>query len=268
MPAGPETLPDDARTALGEYLTALDAALPGIARGIYVTGSAALGDWRPGRSDLDILTVTERPLGDGELGALESLHAGLPGRPYRDAIYLPAGAVGARPAGPADDRAYPNVVDGVFRRDRYRPDPVLWATLDRHGLTVRGAASSSLGAGPSDGWLRDWNHGNLESYWRPWAAKARDTMAGRDPGETLPGGVVPWAALGPGRLHATIATGEIISKTAAAGYTATLLPGHGELLARAKAHRLGDDSQSFTVADGYAACDLIDAVVGGAAALR
>jgi hypothetical protein len=262
MPAGRGSLPRQARVALDEYLAALDDALPGIARGIYVTGSAVLGDWRPERSDLDILTVTERRLDDGELTALETLHAGIPGRPYRDAIYIPAEAIGARPA-PAD--RYPNAVDGVFHRARHRPDPVLWATLDRHGLTVRGPEAHSLGADPGEAWLRDWNHGNLESYWRPWAANARGDIAGRDPGSLLPGGVVPWAALGPGRLHATITTGEIISKTAAADYTAKLLPEHGELLARAKAYRLGDNGETFTIADGYAACDLIDAVVHDAA---
>jgi predicted nucleotidyltransferase len=62
MPAGTQHLPREARAALDEYLTALDAVLPRIARGIYLTGSAALGDWQRGRSDVDIVTVTERPL--------------------------------------------------------------------------------------------------------------------------------------------------------------------------------------------------------------
>jgi hypothetical protein len=274
MPAGTEILPDEARVAVDEYLAALDVALPGIACGIYVTGSAVLGDWRPGRSDLDILTVTERHLGDGEVAALEALHAGIPGRPYRDAIYIPAEAIGVRSApggegGTEPDNAdgYPSAVDGIFHRARHRPEPVLWATLDRHGLTVRGPEAHSLGADPGEAWLREWNHGNLESYWRPWAANVRAAMAGHDPGKLLPDGVVPWAVLGPGRLHATITTGQIISKTAAADYTARLLPQHGELLTRAKAHCLGDDDQLFTVTDGYAACDLIDAVVTDAASM-
>jgi Nucleotidyltransferase domain len=272
MPAGTDSLPRQAQAALDDYLAALDAGLPGIARGIYITGSAVLGDWQPGRSDLDILTVTERPLGEGELAALEVLHAAMPERPYRDAIYIPAEAVGARPSragagsqDPAAGSRYPNVVDGVFQRARYRPDPVLWATLHRHGLAVRGPAAHALGADPGQAWLRDWNHGNLESYWRPWAANGRAALAGKDPGKVLPGGLVPWAALGPGRLHATITTGEIISKTASADYTARLLPDYGQLLRRAKASRLGHDVTPFTVADGYAACDLIDAVVNGAA---
>ena len=270
MPAGPESLPPEARAALDEYLAALDAALPGIASGVYLTGSAALGDWRPGRSDLDILTVTAHDLADGERTALETLHAAIPGRPYRDAIYIPADAIGADPAGPADpsgpaaERGYPSVIDGVLQKEPYRPDPVLWATLDRHGLTVRGPGAHTLGADPGEARLRDWNHGNLESYWRRWAADARALLAGRDPGERLREGTVPWAVLGPGRLHATITTGEIISKTAAADYTATLFPQHGELVARAKAYRLGDVGEPFTVKDGHEACDLVDAVVSAA----
>jgi Nucleotidyltransferase domain len=96
--AGTEILPHQARVALEEYLAAVKAALPGIVCGIYLTGSAALGDWQPGRSDLDILTVTQRHLKKGELAALEALHAALRVRPYRDAIYIPAKAIGTRPA--------------------------------------------------------------------------------------------------------------------------------------------------------------------------
>lgn len=260
-------LPGQARAALDEYLAALDKALPGFTRGVYLTGSAALGDWQPGSSDLDILTVTEHPLGEEGLDALAELHASMPGRPYRDAIYVPAAALGARDD--EDDAAgYPAAVDGVFHRARHRPEPVLWATLDRHALTMRGPAASDLKAGPDPDWLREWNHGNLESYWRPWSAAVRLRLAERDREESVPADIVAWAVLGPGRLHATITTGEIISKTAAAGYTAELAPRHAGLLDLAKQYRLGDDAISFTVADGRAACDLVDAVVNDAARMR
>lgn len=279
MPADTDLLPPEAEPALDEYLAALDAAIPGLARGIYVTGSAVLGDWRPGRSDLDILTVTERALDDAELTALEALHAGIPDRPYRDAIYIPVGAVGSRPdeggagtaaggASTAADDRYPSAIDGVFQRSRYRPDPVLWATLHRRGLTVRGPRADSLGAEPGADWLRQWNHGNLEAYWRPWAATARTALAGHDAAGPLDGYAVAWGALGPGRLHATITTGEIISKSAAGDYTAALFPQYEDLLARARRYRLGDDDLAFTVADGLLTCDLVDAVVNDAAGLR
>ena len=46
-----------------------------------------------------------------------------------------------------------------------------------------------------------------------------------------------------------------------------LLPEYGDLLARCRRYRHGDDSLVFTVADGHAACDLVDAVVDHAASL-
>lgn len=256
-------LPAEARAPLDEYLTALDAALAGRATGVYLTGSAALGDWRPGRSDLDIVVVTGEELGESGLTALEELHAVVSGRPYRDAIYVPAATIGSR----RSDVTFPAAVDGFFHREGHRPEPVLWASLHRHAVTLRGPEASGLGDDPGQVWLRDFCRNNLESYWRPWAANGRRGLSSQNPSRPLDPHRVVWAALGPGRLHATIATGEIISKTAAAAYTARLLPASDRLLERAKAHRLGDDGVPFTVADGLAACDLIDAVANDAASV-
>lgn len=264
-PARP--LPPDAQSALDEYLAQLDAALSGAYQGVYLTGSAALGDWRPHRSDLDILVVTARQLGDAEVDTLAAVHAKLPDRPYRDAMYVPRDALGRRPE--PDAPGFPHAVDGVFHQDGYRPDPVLWETLHRHGVTVRGTPAAELGAAPDADWLRAWNLGNLASYWKPLAGQVRQLLAEQDPALPLPPYSVVWGLLGPGRLHCTIATGEIISKTASADYTARLLPEFAELLARAKAWRLGaqDDAVAFTIADGYAGCELIDAVIADAAKL-
>jgi hypothetical protein len=255
------SLPAEAEAPLEEYLTALDGALADRVTGVYLTGSAALGDWRPGRSNLDIVVVTGEVLGESGIAALEELHAMVGGRPYRDAIYVPADAVGTRQG----DIVFPATVDGFFHREGHRPEPVLWATLHRHGLTLRGPEASGLVADPDSGWLRDFSRNNLESYWRPWAANGRRGLTSQNPSRPLDASRVVWAALGPGRLHATIATGKIISKTAAAAYTAKLLPQFDRLLERAKAHRLGDESVPFTVADGLAVCDLIDAVANDAA---
>lgn len=222
-----------ARPALDEYLALLDTVLPGA--WVYLTGSAVLGDWRPGRSDLDILTVTPCPLDEAGLDA-----------------------IGARPQ--PDGPGGPQVIDGVFSRSGYQPDPVLWATLDPHGLTVRGPDAASLGVAPDLRWLREWNAGNLTSYWRPWAAGARTRLNEMALDAVLPAEVVAWGALGPGRLHCTIATGRIISKTAAADYTAEHFPGYDSPLARARAWRLGDDTITFTGADGRACCELVSTV--------
>lgn len=247
-----------ARAAIGHYLDLLAPVLGEAVEGIYLTGSAALGDWLPDRSDLDILTVVSRPLGDADLDALAALHASAADRPYLDAIYVGRADVGQRL--PPDHPGVPHAVDGTFRRDGYRPDPVLWATLHRYGLTFRGPAAAELGAAPDPAWLRAWNLGNLESYWLSWAADARVRLAARDPEVPLPAEATTWGLLGPGRLHYTIATGGLLAKTATADYTARLFPAYAELLARARSWRLGDDTVQFMVPDGLATCDLIGAI--------
>ena len=242
--------------AMDTYLDLLDRALPSAYTGVYLTGSYALGDWQPDRSDLDILVLTTRQLTESDLDALAAAHASITERPYLDAIYVPATDIGKASG------TVPYTVEGVFSRDGYLPDPVLWATLDRHGVTLRGTAASDLGAAPDPGWLREWNIGNLTGYWRGWSADTRVRLVGRDPDSPLTASIIAGHALtGPGRLHYTIATGEILAKTDAADYTAEHFPAYAELLGRAKAWRLGDDSVSFTAMDGLPTCDMIDAVI-------
>jgi hypothetical protein len=257
------TLTSTAQAAVDSYLDQLSRALPDAVSGVYLTGSAALGDWQEGRSDLDLLTLTDRPLAGADLDALADLHSRLSGRPYRDAIYAQLSEAG-RPGSP-DTPGLPHVIDGGFSPAGYAPDPVLWATLDRHGITLTGPPAGHLGASPDPGWLRDWNRGNLQDYWGPWAAgfRARVTELDR---ETFDPEVVSWGLLGPGRLHCTITTGAIVSKTGSADYTAEHFPAYADLLARARAWRLGDDSVRFSKAGALDAADLIDAIVASAAA--
>jgi hypothetical protein len=130
---------------------------------------------------------------------------------------------------------------------------------------VRGKAADELGTEPDPAWLREWNLGNLKSYWQPWAAQARAVLGRRDPTAPANAEAAVHGLLGPGRLHYTITTGGLLAKTAAADYTARRFPTFGEPLAKAKAWRLGDDSVAFTTADGLATCDLIEAVADDAA---
>ncbi|MGN7799112.1 aminoglycoside adenylyltransferase domain-containing protein [Leifsonia sp. 22587] len=63
-------------------------------------------------------------------------------------------------------------------------------------------------------------------------------------------------ALGPIRLVATIETGDVLSKTAAAAFAAERWPEHAELLERVVRDRAGE-RQEFTAADGREALTLL-----------
>src|SRR6476469_9584330 len=45
----------------GRYLAVADRLLPGRITGFYIVGSAALGAWRPGLSDIDFVAVLAGP---------------------------------------------------------------------------------------------------------------------------------------------------------------------------------------------------------------
>ena len=96
------------------------------------------------------------------------------------------------------------------------------------------------------------------------ALQVRQAISERDPGEEFLPYFAVWLASGPGRLHKTIATGEIISKTESIDYTAGLLPAYADILKRAKASRLGDDSINFTMSDGRVLSELVDEVCDAA----
>jgi len=250
---------------LDTYLAALDRVLPADAvEGVYLTGSTALGDYHHGRSDLDILTLTTRPLAENELTALQELHRTLEtgAQPHADAVYVPRAQVGKLP--PEDVAGHAYVVDGQFNRGACGQDLVLWASLDQCGITVRGPEAKSLNAAPDASEFKAWNRGNLDGYWRMRALQVRQAISERKPDEEFLPYFAVWLASGPGRLHRTIASGEIISKTQSIDYTAELLPRYAGILKRIKASRLGDDSVGFVMSDGRVLSDLVDEVCDSA----
>ncbi|GAA2058633.1 hypothetical protein GCM10009839_80680 [Catenulispora yoronensis] len=252
--------------AANRFLKALDETLtPDLLRGFYVVGSAALGSWRPKRSDLDVVVLLDRTLNDSELEAVARMHEQLEAErgdgPHCDGLYVTRDQVGLR-----SDARVPAVVDGKLLPHGHATDPVLWALLDRRGITLRGPQASELGAAPDPAWLREWNHGNLESYWRS-QLNDRSVLITKDPASEIDPYLLAWCVTGPGRLHATIATGHVISKEASADYTADLFPEYADLCARAMAYRLGNRTVTHTAGEALRALDLVEAVCDSAAML-
>jgi hypothetical protein len=95
--------------------------------------------------------------------------------------------------------------------------PVTWQTLRQGGITWFGTPVRDMDLHDDPEGLREWTRGNLESYWRPWLAKSR-SLVSRFGGWSLRPDFVEWGVLGVTRLHATIATGDIVSKTGAGHY--------------------------------------------------
>jgi hypothetical protein len=120
--------------------------------GIWVAGSAALGDFVPGRSDLDVQGVTAERLARGELVELAQAldHAALPCPARGLELVLYAREDLADPAGPAFQLNLNTGAD-MAHHVAFGPDeePRFWFVLDvaiarQAGVALAGAPPSEL----------------------------------------------------------------------------------------------------------------------------
>ncbi len=217
-------LPDQVAAVTARHLELLDTALPGLATGLYLTGSVPLGDFQPNTSDIDGVVVVSEPV-TGRLDVLREIHAKLAGGPAYDVVYLTAAELAAPPR-----RYRPAVftLDGEFKDapNGGPVTPVLWAELARGPVVVR--EHEGLEVYDDREALRAFTRDNLTSYWLPQTdelARHVDGMADDAPMEAW---VVEWFVLGVPRLHALLATDEIVSKTAAGRWGAERFPAWAE----------------------------------------
>jgi len=209
-------------------------ALPAFVDRLYLVGSSALDDYREGVSDLDFVAVLSAPPTPEEVAALAAVHHALRRtRPLLDGAYLTLADLAAPPSatpprpGVHAHRFSPSGASGH--------DPVTWHTLARHGIAVRGPEPSTLDIHTDDAALRAWVRGNIAAYWVPWLRR-------RGPALLTDWGVA-WGVLGLARMHYTLATGGIASKSAAGTWALDAFPEHAPVLREALRLRAGGTAQ-------------------------
>src|SRR5262249_23053058 len=161
----------------------------------------------------DFMAFTTRPPDDPEVPeTLAGVHRGLPGGVTYDGNYV-AGA--GLPAVPDDERPAPHVVNGEFHATgpNHQLTPATWTEFSRHGIAVRGPRAADLGVTVSRERLSQWTLGNLNSYWQRHATEGLEHGKSLDAGAPVKAYAAAWTALGAARLHYTLATGDIISKS-------------------------------------------------------
>ncbi|MDE3721532.1 DUF4111 domain-containing protein [Nocardiopsis sp. N85] len=212
------------RTLAQTFLDHTDRAAPGLVEGLYLTGSVALGDFRPHTSDVDFVVVTAARPGPEETDLLRHAHArtrvDVP-RPQFNGIHVTWDDLVRDPAfcGPVA-----SVTGGRFRTHATADvNPVTWHTLARHGVTVRGPHPLELDVWEEREVLRTWSLGSLDEHWSRWREKAGRLVTPR--GLAALGSLAPsWSVLSVSRLHFTLKTGEITSKSGAGAYALHAFP--------------------------------------------
>jgi hypothetical protein len=198
---------------LRNFLGEVDREAPELVEGFYLTGSLALGDFRPGRSDLDFVGIVAPAQAD-VLHQASARHRRQYPTPRLDGIFLswrdlaegPDALIGLRPT----------IQNGVFSMSEGggARTPVTWHILAEKGLGHRGPALAETALWNDAGRLAAWVRDNLDLYWTPFIERHGRLASG--PGlRALGPWFTAWSVLGICRLHATLATGGIVSKTEA-----------------------------------------------------
>ncbi|MBV9838726.1 MAG: nucleotidyltransferase domain-containing protein, partial [Solirubrobacterales bacterium] len=172
------------RDVAEDLLARLDRAVPGRIQGFYVVGSASMGAFRAGRSDVDFVAIVDGELRPAELRRLRALHVGrwisslihdtaLRGRwpLICNGVYITAGDLSRSPL---EVTPLAGHVAGRFRaasRDGFDVNPVTWYVIAHHGVALRGPDRDRLPVRTDEAELREWVLANLNGYWRRWSAR-------------------------------------------------------------------------------------------------
>lgn len=200
--------------AVAHLSALLERHMPDLIRSFTLIGSAADGDFRVGKSDLDFVAVLARPLSEADIEGLVILH-----RLYAadmtlatlDGLWLTQSELAA---GPDAVPAGPSTRDGEFLATATgNRNPVTWVMLREQSRTVIGELDRTA-LWRDDARLMSWTRENVESYWAPWLKDASRPM-GKLGLWLLGGAGVMWAVLGISRLHYTLATAHVTSKSGA-----------------------------------------------------
>jgi hypothetical protein len=131
--------------------------------------------------------------------------------------------------------------------------------LTRYGLAVRGEAVADLGLTVDLDALRRYNLDNLREYWLPLAEEVAVATSDLDADAPVPPDPVAWIALGPARLHYTLARHNVVSKAGVVSYLAEVFPEWAPLAERAAQWRSGEPV-AFVAADLRAAAAATNAI--------
>lgn len=209
------------------FLAIHDREAPGAIEALYVVGSLALGDWHGGPndlgnsdldvSDLDIVAVLAEPPDTevtGQLATAFAMTAEAIAPISLDGPYVSWGDLVV----PSMAVSRPWTIDGVWHVDGdcFQLNPVTWRALSRYSITARGPDPSTIGIYDDDNDLREFLVGNLGGYWSEVQRELVGAIGEMTASEaTLPANVIEWSVLGVARIHVTLETGEIVSKTEA-----------------------------------------------------
>ena len=257
--------PQEAISILEFFKKSLQKEVPGLIEGLYVYGSATLGDYQVGRSDLDFVAFSCQNLNQDELLRLAGIHNRLNQQfPHSklNGLYLDWSNLGkpARQSSPG-----PGYFNGrMLPATREEMNLITWFQLKNNALSLLGPDPQRLPFKVNAEDMLTELHGNLAAYWEPWLLRHQSWYRPQYWLLVFFGQKVEWSVLGISRLYYTFKTGAITSKSGAGKYCLEVLPEeYHQILREALNIRQGKGSSLYSgkVARAKAALEYLRSVI-------
>lgn len=221
-----------------QVANAVRLALKSNVIGIYLTGSAVLGDWHDGKSDIDFIVVVDSSISEESVALLEKQIRLLESKYANVKLeiqYIPLAALGKRKEEADPILAYH---DKKHSMSYFNFNPVTWYSLEKYGMVLWGKPVDALHLKTTKDELSSYIYENVNTYWAMWAASAARTVS--------PKGIlsftdwaVEWCVCGLSRMYFTLREKDIVSKSRALEYMMAQSPGeYQKILKEAQAIRL------------------------------
>lgn len=224
-------IPPPADKLIAELEAGLHAIDQNWIDGIYVTGSIALDDFHPNKSDVDFLVLCKEFPATQVITQLDKLHSTIQkrhGNLLLNGTYLMEENL--RISNVSTGRVL-NLHEGKLTPGLFDMGPVALYELTTIARTVAGVPPNKLLIDVHPQQVNNFMHENINSYWQNWIDKHASYTNRRALLILFPV-LTEWAVLGVARQLYTVQTGKIGSKTTAGRFCLDVVPAHYQEIIR------------------------------------
>ncbi|MYL34851.1 nucleotidyltransferase [Pontibacillus yanchengensis] len=159
-------VPEQVESLLTEYTEKLNNLPSDVIKGVYLYGSLALDAFEEENSDIDFITIINRPLVEEEEEKLQQLHVALkndyPFGNVMDGVYMLDSQIGKYNE---ELEAYLYCEEGELKRGHWDINAITWWVLEHHGIKVIGPDVTELPLETSWNDVKKTLRYNTEHYW-------------------------------------------------------------------------------------------------------
>lgn len=214
--------------------------------GVYLTGSATLGDWHYGKSDIDIAVVIKNSISKANTALLEKQIKPLEATYSHVKLeiqYIPISILGKGKEEVEPILAYRNKKHSI---SYFNLNPVTWYSLEKYGVVIWGTPVNELNIKTTKDELSSYVYENVNTYWTTWATSAAKIFSIKGM-LSFTDWAVEWCVCGLSRMYYTLQEKDITSKSGAVEYMLNKSPHeYQKILKEAQAIRLGNGQKFYS----------------------